>query len=474
MLLKYFYDKSLAHASYMVGCQRGGVAVIVDPGRDIQKYLDAAQREGVKITAVAETHIHADYVSGARELADRVGATLYVSDEGPKDWKYEYANQYSHQLLHEGDHFMIGNIRFDVLHTPGHTPESISFLLTDQGGGAQEPMGIFTGDFVFVNAVGRPDLLEQAAKIMNTAKAGAVDLFHSLEKFKQLPEYLQVWPAHGAGSACGKGLGAVPSSTVGYEKRFNPGLQFNDEEAFVEYILADQPEVPPYFAVMKRVNREGPKVVGEKAETNKFSANKLAQAVEQGTVVDLIASKTFATAHAEGTINIPMGMLSTWGGWLIDYDRPAYLIGTSEQIEEALHVLFSIGAEDIGGYFERDELAEANLLTESYETVTATELSELLANESVTLVDVRSDQEWNAGHIPHAQHNFLGKLPETLDTIPQDRTVVINCRSGARSSVGASVLQAAGHKDVINLEGGYTAWTGKGYSVVHPEAVASK
>lgn len=474
MLLKYFYDKSLAHASYMVGCQRASEAVIVDPGRDIQKYLDMAAREGVKIVAIAETHIHADYVSGARELADRVGAKLYVSDEGPKEWKYEYADQYSHQLLHEGDHFMIGKIRFDVLHTPGHTPESISFLLTDQGGGAQEPMGIFTGDFVFVNAVGRPDLLEQAAKIMNTAKAGAIDLFHSLEKFKKLPEYLQVWPAHGAGSACGKGLGAVPSSTVGYEKRFNPGLQFNEEEAFVEYILADQPEVPPYFAVMKRVNKEGPKVLGEDAKISKLAASKLPAAIEQGTVVDLVASKSFAKAHASGTINIPIGSLSTWGGWLIDYDRPAYLVGSSEQMQEAMHVLLSIGAENIGGYFERSEVANADLLTESYETVNATELSDLLANESVTLVDVRSDQEWNAGHIPHAQHNFLGKLPETLDEIPQDQQIVVNCRSGARSAIGVSVLQAAGRKDVINLEGGFTGWTGKGYSVVHPEAVVSK
>ncbi|QDU76765.1 putative polyketide biosynthesis zinc-dependent hydrolase BaeB [Bremerella volcania] len=474
MLLKYFYDKSLAHASYMVGCQRGGVAVIVDPGRDIQKYLDAAQREGVKIIAIAETHIHADYVSGARELADRIDAKLYVSDEGPQEWKYEYAHQYSHQLLHEGDHFMIGNIRFDVLHTPGHTPESISFLVTDQGGGAQEPMGIFTGDFVFVNAIGRPDLLEQAAGIMNTAKAGASDLFHSIEKFKKLPEYLQVWPAHGAGSACGKGLGAIPSSTVGYELRFNPGLQFNEEEAFVDYILADQPEVPPYFAVMKRVNKEGPKVIGENAGIEKLPVEKLSSAIEQGTVVDLIAAKTFAQAHAAGTINIPVGSLSTWGGWLIDYDRPAFLVGTAAQMKEAMLVLLSIGAEDIGGYFERDELAKENLLTESYESVNASELSELLDNHSVTLVDVRSDQEWNAGHIPQARHHFLGKLPKTLDGIPQDQKVVVNCRSGARSAIGVSVLQAAGRKNVVNLDGGFTGWTGKGYSVVHPEAVASK
>ncbi|MEW4561066.1 rhodanese-like domain-containing protein [Bremerella sp. JC770] len=473
MLLKYFYDKSLAHASYMVGCQRGGVAVIVDPGRDIQKYLDAARREGVKITAVAETHIHADYVSGARELADRVDAKLYLSDEGPQEWKYQFADQYKHELLHEGDHFLVGKIRFDVLHTPGHTPESISFLLTDLGGGAQEPMGIFTGDFVFVNAVGRPDLLEQAAKIMNTAKAGAVDLFHSLEKFKKLPEYLQVWPAHGAGSACGKGLGAVPSSTVGYEKRFNPGLQFNDEDAFVEYILADQPEVPPYFAVMKRVNKEGPQVIGDKAQVERISATKLSEVIQEGTVVDLTASKSFAQAHVAGTINIPLGSLSTWGGWLIDYDHPVFLIGNQEQQQEAADVLLSIGAENIGGYFERSELASAGLLSESYESVDATELSERLADESVTLVDVRSDQEWNAGHIPQATHQFLGKLPETLSTIPQDRTIAVNCRSGARSSIGVSVLQAAGRKNVINLEGGFTAWTGQGYSVVHPEAIES-
>jgi len=474
MLLKYFFDKSLAHASYLVGCQSGGVAVIVDPGRDIQQYLDVSEREGVEIIAVAETHIHADYVSGARELADRIGAKLYVSDEGPKEWKYDYADQYSHQLLHDGDQFLIGNIRFEVLHTPGHTPESISFLLTDQGAGAQQPMGIFTGDFVFVSAVGRPDLLERAAKIMDTAKAGAVDLFHSLEKFKQLPEYLQVWPAHGAGSACGKGLGAVPSSTVGYEKRFNPGLQFHEEEAFADYILADQPEVPPYFAVMKRVNKEGPRLLGESVELEKFSPEKLTDSLEQGTVVDLTPSKSFAQAHAAGTINIPTSSLSTWGGWLIDYDRPTYLVGSPEQMSQAAHVLLSIGVENIGGYFDRHDLNQANKLTESYQAVGAAELSDLLTDESVTLVDVRSEQEWNAGHIPHAEHHFLGNLPETLDSLPHDRQIAVHCQSGARSSIGASVLQAAGRKDIINLEGGYSAWTGKGYSVVHPESIQSK
>ena len=242
MLLKYFYDQKLAHASYMVGCQRAKTALIVDPGRDIEPYLEAAANEGLAITAVAETHIHADYVSGAREIAHRVGATLYVSDEGPAEWKYLYLDQYDHQALHDGDHFMIGNIKLEVMHTPGHTPESISFLLTDQGGGADQPMGIFTGDFVFAGSIGRPDLLEEAAGIENTAEPGARDLYRSIERFRQLPDHLQVWPAHGAGSACGKGLGAIPSSTVGYEKLVNPALQYTNESEFVNYILTDQPE----------------------------------------------------------------------------------------------------------------------------------------------------------------------------------------------------------------------------------------
>ncbi len=327
MLLKYFYDETLAHASYLVGCQRAKVAIVIDPGRDISQYLEMAAREGLKLTAVAETHIHADYVSGARELADQVGAKLYLSDEGPAEWKYLYADQYKHQLVKDGDSFMIGNIKFDVMHTPGHTPESISLILTDQGGGADKPMGIFTGDFVFVGSIGRPDLLEQAAGIANTAEPGARDLFKSVQRFKSLADYLQVWPAHGAGSACGKGLGAIPSSTVGYEKRFNPALQFADEAEFVRYILADQPEAPKYFAVMKRVNKQGPRLLGKDRDPKRLDPSQLQHAIDSGTVVDLSPPAQFAEAHVPGTINLPLGMLASWAGWLIDYQRPTHLIG---------------------------------------------------------------------------------------------------------------------------------------------------
>ncbi len=462
MLLKYFYDQKLAHASYLVGCQKTKEAVIVDPGRDIQEYIEIADREGVKITAVAETHIHADYVSGARELADRVGAKLYVSDEGPAEWKYLYLDAYEHQLLHDGDHFMIGNIKLDVLHTPGHTPESISFVLTDQGGGANKPMGIFTGDFVFVGSIGRPDLLEEAAGLMGTAEPGARDLFKSAERFKSMLDYLQVWPAHGAGSACGKGLGAIPSSTVGYEKLFNPALQFSDEDDFVRYILADQPEAPKYFAVMKRVNKEGPRVLGEGHHHELLDVAKLASAVQLGTVVDLTPSSEFAKAHVPGSINIPIGLLAAWAGWLVDYDRPTYLICKPEQLEEAARVLHKIGVEEIAGGFDANEVRASGLATEIYATGTPADLSRSIESGEVTLIDVRSNDEWNGGHIEQADHRFLGRLTNSLTDLSEDKKIVVQCRSGARSAIGVSILQAAGFKNVINLTGGYTAWKSTG------------
>lgn len=462
MLLKYFYDSALAHASYLVGCQRTKTAVVVDPGRDVDPYLELAEREGLTLAAVAETHIHADYVSGARELAERVGAKLYVSDAGPAEWKYLYLDPYAHQLVKDGDSFMIGNIRFDVLHTPGHTPESISFLVTDQGGGANKPMGIFTGDFVFVGSIGRPDLLEEAAGIANTAEPGARDLFRSAERFKQLPDYLQVWPAHGAGSACGKGLGAVPSSTVGYEKLFNPALQFSDEEEFVRYILADQPEAPKYFAVMKRVNKAGPRVLGKERGPNRLEVSELEQAIRAGTVIDLAAPPRYAAGHVPGTLNIPLHLLAAWAGWLVDYDRPVYLIGEANQLAEAVRVLHKIGVDEIAGVFANDAVQASGLAAETYPVGTPTELAPAIQAGEVAVLDVRSEVEWQAGHIEQAQHQFLGRLPSHLDGLPRDKKIVMQCGSGARSAIGASLLQAAGIKNIVNLTGGYTAWKREG------------
>ncbi len=469
MLLKYFYDKALAHASYLVGCQQTSECIIIDPGRDIQQYLDASEQESMTIVGVAETHIHADYVSGARELAER-GARLYVSDAGPPEWKYLYTADYDAQLLSDGDVFHVGKIELKTLHTPGHTPESISFVVTDKGGGANRPMGIFTGDFVFVGSIGRPDLLEEAAGLEGTADAGARDLFRSAEQFKQLPDYLQVWPAHGAGSACGKGLGSIPSSTVGYEKLFNPALQFDREQDFVDYILADQPEAPKYFALMKRVNKEGPRVLGDAGMPPQLDASRLKATVEYAQVLDLAATEQFAHAHVIGSINIPVANLAHWAGWLIDYQQPLVLIGGAHQIPEAVRVLRKIGVEQIEGFFDAEAVTSAGLRNQAYSIATPEELVGQIQAETVQLIDVRSDAEWNAGHIAEARHMFLGKLPETVGHLDTSKTFVLQCRSGVRSAIAASILQAAGAEHVINMMGGWMAWRKAGLPAVAGKA----
>ncbi len=470
MLLKYFYDEALAHASYLVGCQRAQVAVVVDPGRDIQQYLDMAEREDLKLIAVAETHIHADYVSGARELADRVGAKLYVSDEGPADWKYQFATQYDSELVKDGDMFMIGKIKFEVMHTPGHTPESISFMLTDQGGGADRPMGIFTGDFVFVGSIGRPDLLEEAAGIQGSAAAEAHDLFHSAERFKRLPDHLQIWPAHGAGSACGKGLGAIPSSTVGYEKLFNPALQFTEEDEFVKYILADQPEAPTYFAVMKRVNKVGPDLLGNASMPEFLSVDQVELIKSDATLLDLSSSAEFAAGHVPGSINIPVSKLAGWAGWVVDYSKPVYLIAEAEQLPEAIRVLRKIGLDQVRHVFETSAVRESGQMTQSYETAQPSELAQRIKTGEVTLLDIRSDAEWAAGHIPCAEHRFLGRLPQEVHLLRGEKTFVTQCQTSARSAIAASILQAAG-VTVIDMSGGLAEWKEAGLPISTQENV---
>lgn len=469
MLLKYFYDQKLAHASYMVGCQATGEAIIVDPGRDIEPYLHEAEANDMRIIAATETHIHADFVSGSRELAERTGAKLYLSDEGDENWKYLFLDGYDHQLVTDGDAFKIGKIQFEVMHTPGHTPEHISFILTDMGGGADRPMGIFTGDFVFVGSIGRPDLLEKAAGIANTSEAGAKQMFNSVQRFKQLPDYLQVWPAHGAGSACGKGLGAIPSSTVGYEKLFNPALAYEDEAEFVDYLLADQPEPPTYFAVMKRVNKEGPAVLHRITAPQHLPAGRMTALLDDGAmVIDTRPCEAFAGRHVPGTINVPVDQLPSWAGWLVDYDEPIYLIVDSDKAYEAVRDLAYIGIDNVAGYFEPtaiETLAEAGQAPDSYEMATAEKLSQRILNGEVILVDVRAESEWNEGHIPGAQHVMLGYLAERADEIINGLPIVVQCRSGNRSAIGASILKAKGAKAVINMQGGIRDWASSGLPI---------
>jgi hydroxyacylglutathione hydrolase len=471
MLLRYFYNQQLAHASYLVGCQVTGEAIVIDPGRDIEPYMATARAEGLWLAATTETHIHADFVSGARELAEQAKVKLYLSDEGDADWKYQYLQDYPHTLLKQGDTFNIGNIRFEVRHTPGHTPEHISLLITDTNG-ANQPMGMFTGDFVFVGDVGRPDLLEKAAGVANTAEIAARQMFHSLQDFKTLPDYLQVWPAHGAGSACGKALGAVPSSTVGYEKMFNPALSYGDEATFARTLLEGQPEPPRYFARMKRLNKIGPPVLRDLPRPEHLPFNRLDALLANGaTLVDTRPAAAFATAHLPGAINIPHdNSFTNWAGWLLSYDQPFYLIADTPAVPQIVRDLLYIGLDNIGGYFDLsvlDAWRKAGDPLHHYEVATPDQIGDQVAAEQITVVDVRQNDEWQTGHIPGARHIMLGYLPERLAEIPADKPVVVQCRSGARSAIAASLLQAWGMPRVINLLGGIKAWEAAGLPVEH-------
>lgn len=463
MFLRRFYDDGLAQASYLIGCAATGEAIVVDANRDIAQYLDAAAAEKLTITHVTETHIHADYVSGSRELAHATGARLYLSAEGGQDWQYAFAAQDGAQLVRDGDVLKVGNIRLEVMHTPGHTPEHISFLVTDTAG-ASEPMGILSGDFVFVGDVGRPDLLERAAKVANTMEAGARQLFRSLERFRALPDFVQVWPGHGAGSACGKSLGAVPTSTVGYERRFNWGVGTTDEETFVTMVLAGQPEPPRYFAEMKRINRDGPAILGgfaKPARADRVPLQRLLAA--NAMVIDTRTADAYATEHIPGTLNIPLNKsFSTWAGWLVPYDADVHLIADDEHaVARAVRELAMIGLDRVASWFTSavvDEWQDAGLPIGTIANTSVSAAVPRVARGEVTVIDVRNRSEYEAGHIPGALHIPVGYLSERLEEIPRDKPLVLQCQGGGRSAIATSVLQRLGVTGAMNLAGGIVAW----------------
>ena len=453
MFVKRFFEPSIAQASYLIGCQAAGEAIVIDANRDIEQYLAAAADEGLRITHVTETHIHADYVSGSRELAHRSGASLELSDEGDRDWKYQFPHA---RKLKHGDRITIGNITLDVLHTPGHTPEHITFLVTD-GAAANRPIAAVTGDFVFVGDVGRPDLLERAANITGTMEAGARTLWKSLRAFAAQEDWLQIWPGHGAGSACGKGISAIPSSTLGYEKRFNWAFNVKSEDDFVTAVLAGQPEPPKYFAKMKRINKEGPAILGQWHLPSPLDAAKLPELLaRQALVIDTRPAAEYAAGHLPGTINIPVNAsFVTWAGWLVQAEE-FYLIldaATAEaRLSELARSLAMIGLDRISGYFDAAKATG----TSTVRQIETRELGERL--KEVTVVDVRSESEWALGHIRGAVHVPLGYLADRATELPRDRPIVVQCQSGARSSIAASVLERLGVTNVMNLSGGMSAW----------------
>lgn len=477
MLLRTLYDDHLAQASYLVACQKTGEAIIIDPERDVDRYLRLAEQHGVRITAVTETHIHADFLSGARELAERTGCALYLSGEGGRDWSYRWpagapgGRPYSATLLADGDAFRVGNIEFRAIHTPGHTPEHLTFLLTDLGGGATEPMGAFTGDFVFVGDLGRPDLLETAAGQAGVKEGFAKQLNSSAERFLDLPDYLQVWPAHGSGSACGKALGAVPSSTVGYEKRFNASLAHaGDEPKFVDFILSDQPAPPLYFARMKQQNRDGVPLLGQLPAPRRLSTSDLAALDGRRTaILDTRPWKTFRAGHLPGSLwALPNTQFPMIAGSYVEPSDEIVLICPEDLVDELTRVLVRIGLDRVVGW------APPESLPAELETTPEISADEFKGHESERpVLDVRSEDEHRQGAIPGATNIAHTRLAPRTGDLPAAEPIVCHCRSGVRSGAATAFLRRAG-LDVTNLAGGFVAWEKAGGAVVRPEPAAAK
>lgn len=468
MLFRRFYDENLAQASYMIACEKTREAIVVDPNSDTAQYVRAAGADRVRIAHVTETHIHADFVSGARALADAAGAVLHLSGEGTGEWVYTDHALRRANVVRDASRIDVGRIRLRVSHTPGHTPEHLTFFVSDLERG-DDPVGALTGDFVFVGDVGRPDLLEVAAGAKGNMESSARELFKSVNAFRTEPDHLQLWPGHGAGSACGKSLGSMPQSTLGYEKLFNWAFGEITEAEFVAKVLEDQPAPPRYFAVMKRVNRNASAQQAPRDPTY-AGLTELEDALKKaGTVVDTRPAAKFAAGHIPGTLNIPLGKsFLNWSGALVPVDTDFWLI-TDTDSEDAVKAivgdLSKVGLTRVAGVFRSDVLRDWKSHRGQLETVAQTEPQALQkrTRDGVQVIDVRSPEEWRRGHLPGAIHIPLALLPERIGELDASAPIVLQCQGGGRSSIATSLLQSRGLPDVANLAGGYDAWVAQGF-----------
>jgi hydroxyacylglutathione hydrolase len=460
MILRPLRDPHLAQVAYLIGCQKTKEALLIDPERDVDRYLRAAADEGLRVTAVAETHIHADFLSGARELAEH-GVRVYVSAEGGPDWQVEWARDYDAVLLRDGDTFHVGNIEVRAVHTPGHTPEHLAFLVTDAG--SDEPIGMISGDFVFVGDLGRPDLLETAAGEAQSAEPSARRLFESVERLGPLADYLQVWPGHGAGSACGKALGALPQTTLGYERRHSDALRAAEggEDAFVRHILADQPEPPLYFARMKRENRSGPKLLNGLPRPQRLDAHDLDALPEGVTVVDTRDRKAFARGHYPGSLLAPFDQtfLAVVGSYVMP-EEPLALVIREEDVEAAVRALVRIGLDDVRAYVTPEALAKWGAKDDRLRMMKTIDFDEVDGRRHYTnaaVLDVRRREEFELKHIPGALHVPHVRLREQLDELPRDKTLLVHCAGGGRATAAAALLHARGFS-VAAVDDAFDRW----------------
>ena len=465
MILHQFEAKGLSHFSYAVGDAASGEIAIIDPERDVQTYLSYAAQHGLKIKYILETHIHADFASGAKELGQVSGAELLLSsyDQGQK-----FVYRFPHTPVKDGDVYHVGKVKMEVLHTPGHTPEHISFLVYDHETPGVEPEALFSGDCLFIGSVGRPDLLGEDDKIPLARMQ-----FHSItEKLKNLPDALKIYPAHGAGSLCGAGMSKALSSVMSDERMFNPYMQNLSEAEFVDRILGNVPPFPEYYLRMKRIDSEGPDILNGLPEPQPMSPEEFLKVVEKKEIiVDLRHPLTYGGGHIEGAINIGMGdQLGFWGAWFIPYDKPIYLVlDDVSKLQGYVRDLVRVGLDNVAGYLAPNFSSWVNRGNDFQDLPQASvhamkDLAEF--GEKMTIIDVRTDSEYEEGHIKGAKHIYLGYLPKKLKELPgKEDAIFCICGGGSRSSLAASVLLQHGYENVYNVFGGMTAWKAAGYAV---------
>lgn len=463
MVFEQFYLGCLAHASYLF--VSGGDAVVVDPQRDVDIYLAAAKKHNAEIRHVFETHLHADFVSGHKELARRTGATVYIGPNG--------GATVAHTEVRDGFELRVGSMRINVLETPGHTPESICLLLTDEEK-SPEPWAVLTGDTLFVGDVGRPDLSKAF-----TPRVLAGMLYDSLHaKLLPLPDDVIVYPAHGAGSLCGRNLGTSRSSTIRTEKLMNYALQIKTRDEFIEQLTSNLPPRPEYFRLDAQINRAGAPALIDLPALQPIESEELKGLLENGGVaIDVRASDEFAAAHVPGSISIPLnGQFASWAGTLLGLDsKPVLIADSPEEMSEARVRLSRIGLDEVHGCL-KDGIRgwkEAGFELSAVEQTTVRNLSQRMYSEQIQILDVRRASEWQAGHVEGAIFWPLDEFRSSLPNLNREMPVAVICKSGYRSLIACSLLKRAGFHNVTNVRCGFDAWQKADLSIVHEDVVAA-
>lgn len=448
MIFEQFYLGCLAHASYLIGSE--GIAAVIDPQRNVDIYLDMARERGLKIAHIVETHLHAGFVSGHHELAERTGATIYLGEGS--------GATFSHQDVREGDEIALGKCRLEVLQTPGHTLESICLVLTDSERGA-DPYAVLTGDTLFIGDVGRPDLSDT-----HTPQELAGLLYDSLHrKLFTLPDETLVYPAHGAGSMCGRNIGADRSSSIGRERQFNYALRISDRAEFVRLMTEDLPARPEYFRRDVDINRQGASALAALPPLLAIAPGEADRMCRNGaTLLDTRTASQFCSGHVPDAINIALGgQFASWAGAVLGLDNELIVVAEDQNAaEEARNRLARVGIERVAGYI-KDGIAgwvHEGLPLEQTDQITVQELHSLASDASLRIIDVRRPPEWNDGHIPGAELHPLDRLRGSLTSLDREKTLAVHCKSGYRSAIACSLLQANGFKRVMNVLGGFDAW----------------